>query len=167
MQSGEKRKVAGAKKDVHIRHTHKLSTGLSLRFEVRRPSAPTRPAARAPRPQRPTPLPFRRAPPQIIDNVATLSEPDWRRVVAVIVQGSSWQFKGWPFKDTVSTFANVRGFHVRYADEVPPQMIQSSDVKTLVLSQDKRYMDASVAKDFWHSLEKFLVTSKRALLSLQ
>lgn len=99
--------------------------------------------------------------------MATLSEPDWRRVVAVIVQGSSWQFKGWPFKDTVSTFANVRGFYVRYADEVPPQMIQSSDVKTLVLSQDKRYMDASVAKDFWHGLEKFLVTSKRALLNLQ
>jgi len=60
--TAEKRKDPANKKDVHVKHTHKLSTGLSLRFEI-------------------------------IDNVATLQESDWRRVVAVVAQGEQWQFK--------------------------------------------------------------------------
>ncbi|KAG8469968.1 hypothetical protein KFE25_006423 [Diacronema lutheri] len=134
--TSDKRKNPANKKDAHVRHTHKLSTGLSLRFEI-------------------------------IDNVATLGKADWERVVAVFVQGTSWEFKSWPFKDTVATFANVRGFYVRFTDQVPPPSILASDVKTLILSQDKRYMDSTVAKDFWHALEKFLLCQKRALLGLQ
>mgnify|MGYP003687280495 FL=1 len=99
--------------------------------------------------------------------MATLGKADWERVVAVFVQGTSWEFKSWPFKDTVATFANVRGFYVRFTDQVPPPSILASDVKTLILSQDKRYMDSTVAKDFWHALEKFLLCQKRALLGLQ
>lgn len=113
------------------------------------------------------PLPRPRA--QIVDNVAKLSERDWKRVVAVFVQGSSWQFKGWPFRDTVAMLANVRGFYVRFREEVPPQMITSSDVKSLILSkeQSKRYLDSAVVKEFWATLEKFLVQHKRELIGLR
>lgn len=83
------------------------------------------------------------------------------------MQGSSWQFKGWPFKDLVSTFTAVRGFHVRFKDEIAPELVKASDLKTLILSQDKRYLDSSVAKEFWQSLEKFLLHNKRALIGLQ
>jgi parafibromin len=32
---------------------------------------------------------------EIIDTVQKLAPDDWRRVVAVVVQGKTWQFKGW------------------------------------------------------------------------
>jgi hypothetical protein len=45
--------------------------------------------------------------------------------------------------------------------------VKASDLKTLILSQDKRYLDSSVAKEFWQSLEKFLLHNKRTLIGLQ
>ena len=89
------------------------------------------------------------------------------RVVAVVMGGQMWQFNGWPYKDLVSTFTAVRGFHVRFKDEIAPELVKASDLKTLILSQDKRYLDSSVAKEFWQSLEKFLLHNKRALIGLQ
>jgi hypothetical protein len=53
-RAADKKVDPAAKKDTHIKHTHKLSTGLSLRFEVRRepqgraPPAPFRANARKP-----------------------------------------------------------------------------------------------------------------------
>lgn len=88
-------------------------------------------------------------------------------MVAVFAQGYTWQFKDWPFPDTVAIFANVRGFFVRFSDETSPEMVQKSDLKTLVLSkeQSKRYLDAPVVKEFWNSLERFILQAKRHLLS--
>jgi len=131
----DKRKDPTARKELVIKHAHKLTTGQALKFEI-------------------------------IDNFAKLNERDWQRVVAVVLQGNAWQFKGWPFKDTVSTFASVRGFYVRFSDEVTPDMVRSSDVKTLTLSKEtaKRYLDSTVAKEFWMHLEKFLLQHKRHLV---
>jgi RNA pol II accessory factor, Cdc73 family, C-terminal len=34
----------------------------------------------------------------ITDKAPAAGHPDWKRVVAVFVQGVNWQFKDWPFK---------------------------------------------------------------------
>jgi parafibromin len=84
--------------------------------------------------------------------------------VAVIVQGEAWQFKKWPYKDTVSLFANVRGFFIGFKDEIVPALVKESDMTTLTLSHDKRYLDAKVSNEFWKIVEHFVMHNKRGLI---
>ena len=44
---------------------------------------------------------------------------DWENVVAVFVQGESWQFKGWKWESPVELFSHVKGFWLKYEDENP------------------------------------------------
>ena len=60
----------------------------------------------------------------VIDNPTTrLSQAEWGNVVGVIAQGTSWQFKGWPFaKGETEIFSKVVGYYMRYSDEIPNQL---------------------------------------------
>ena len=50
---------------------------------------------------------------EIIDNPATrLKKDEWDRVVTVVCQGASWQFKGWMYSDPVDLFSRRFGFYV-------------------------------------------------------
>merc|ERR1712151_1137264 len=46
---------------------------------------------------------------EVRDSAKSFTKAQWLRVVAVITDGSDWQFKGWPFETIVDLFSTVRG----------------------------------------------------------
>lgn len=112
---------------------------------------------------------------EIIDNPKRhLKSPsDWARVVAVIAQGESWQFKGWRMgwsdtkkgQDTpVEVFSNCFGFYVGFEGAPVPQELKGWNVKKGFLSKDKRGLDSVVFAQFWNHLEEYLSVKKPEFL---
>ncbi len=112
---------------------------------------------------------------EITDNPKRLlkSPSDWARVVAVIAQGESWQFKGWRMgwsdskkgQDTpVDVFSNCFGFYVGFEGAPIPKELTGWNVKKAVLSKDKRGLDSVVYAQFWNHLEEYLSVKKPEFL---
>jgi parafibromin len=115
---------------------------------------------------------------EIMDNPKRhLKSPaDWARVVGVIAQGESWQFKGWKIgwtdpkkkggNDTpVEIFSHSFGFFVNFEGAPIPQELKGWNVKRGVLSRDKRGLDGVVYSQFWNGLDEWMFVHKRELLS--
>ena len=91
-------------------------------------------------------------------NVRNFSKNDWKRVVAVFVQGNEWEFNDWPKGETItSIFLKVRGFHLKYSDLPLNDNIKKWNVKVLEINRTKRHSVVSVQNLFWTTLEEFLV----------
>ncbi|KAL7510595.1 hypothetical protein ACHAXN_007455 [Cyclotella atomus] len=87
----------------------------------------------------------------IIDNPTTrLKKEDWDRVVAVIAQGASWQFKGWRYSDPVELFSRSFGFYVGYEGAVVPEELKGWNVKLGKVSRDRRGLDNICLASFWN-----------------
>ena len=87
----------------------------------------------------------------------------WERIVAVCVSGAGWQFKDWPWKDErkesvdfLTTFAKVRGFQVRWRDDLPDERTRPWDVERLFMEKNSRHGDTSVMHRFWDVLDTHL-----------
>uniref|UniRef100_G1QAF1 Parafibromin n=1 Tax=Myotis lucifugus TaxID=59463 RepID=G1QAF1_MYOLU len=100
---------------------------------------------------------------RVVDPPLTLRPQDWDRVVAVIVQGPAWQFKGWPWLlphgSPVDVFVKSKAFHLQ-CDEVPllDPTVQKWDIAVLELSYGKRHSDS-----FWETLGRYMVKHKSHL----
>ncbi|GLE00014.1 hypothetical protein PINS_up008741 [Pythium insidiosum] len=92
----------------------------------------------------------------IVDNVSRFKDKDWRCVVAVIVSGQTWQFKGWKWKFPVEVFKKVCGVHVYTQGSQLSNEIKQWDVRILMIHPDKRHLDKVAAKEFWRYLFEFL-----------
>ena len=100
---------------------------------------------------------------QIIDNPVRLTLEDWRRVVAVFVQGSAWQFKGWKWETPVELFQHVMGYSLEFDDAPADIKVATWNVRQLTVSRSRRHGDATALFQFWTSLEEFL--RRKQLLS--
>lgn len=98
----------------------------------------------------------------IIDNPTTrLKKEEWSRVVAVIAQGASWQFKGWQYSDPVELFSRAFGFYIGLeGDSVPPEL-RGWNVKLGKVSRDRRGLDNVCLASFWNGLEEFMAVHKQ------
>lgn len=97
----------------------------------------------------------------IIDNPTTrLKKDEWNRVVAVICQGASWQFKGWRYSDPVDLFSKTFGFYVGLEGSAVPSELRGWNVKTGKISRDRRGLDNICLASFWNGLEEFLAVKK-------
>lgn len=86
-----------------------------------------------------------------------LSHSQWRRVVAVFVNGFDWQFKDWPTRKMVELFLRWRGYFMHFADQTAlPDVISKWNVRTLTLQRNKRHQDVTIMNDFWTDLDQFL-----------
>ena len=102
----------------------------------------------------------------IIDNPATrLKKDEWDRVVAVICQGASWQFKGWRYSDPVDLFSRTFGFYVGLEGATVPNELQGWNVKTGKVSRDRRGMDNVCLASFWNGLEEFMSVHKQGYIA--
>ena len=98
----------------------------------------------------------------IIDNPATrLKKEEWSRVVAVIAQGASWQFKGWQYSDRVELFSRAFGFYVGLDGASVPDELRSWNVKLGKVSRDRRGQDNICLASFWNGLEEFIAVQKQ------
>jgi hypothetical protein len=98
------------------------------------------------------PLKFR-----VYDDTSNFRKFEWKSVVAVIADGKKWQFSGWPFRSEADLFNSIKGFHVKYVDEALDATLAAWNVQILNLKREGRHQDASVAAEFWKSLELFLL----------
>lgn len=94
----------------------------------------------------------------VTDRTDNFRSIDWSRVVAVVVSGATWQFKGWPFKGldqghTVDLFGKVAGLFVGYGDEEPPAAVKQWNVSRYVLQREARHRDRSVAAAVWRAID--------------
>lgn len=102
----------------------------------------------------------------IIDNPATrLKKDEWDRVVAVVCQGASWQFKGWRYSDPVDLFSRTFGFYVGLEGATVPAELQGWNCKTGKVSRDRRGGDNICLAGFWNGLEEFMAVHKQELFN--
>jgi len=112
---------------------------------------------------------------EVMDNPAMkLTKDDWDRVVAVVAQGASWQFKGWKMKGAsysttggsstdispVDVFTKCFGFYIGFEGSPVPPEVLGWNVKKGMLSKDKRGMDSIVAASFWNGLDEWMRVHK-------
>jgi hypothetical protein len=94
---------------------------------------------------------------EIISNVKNFTKSDWKRVVAVFVQGFDWEFSDWPKNESVtSILLKVKGFHLKYSDQPASDNVKKWNVKILEIHRIKRHFDVSVQNEFWTLMEEFL-----------
>lgn len=115
---------------------------------------------------------------EIMDNPKKhLKSPsDWDRVVAVVAQGNSWQFKGWSmgwsdankrgFDSPVEVFSHSFGFYVGFEGAPIPQELTGWNVNKGFLSRDKRGLDSVVFAQFWNGLDEWMNVHKREYIPL-
>ena len=94
---------------------------------------------------------------EISSNVRKFSNNDWKRVVAVFVQGDDWEFKDWPKSESVSTILQkVKGYYLKYKNYPLNNNIKKWNLEILEISRNKRHFDISLQNKFWDSLSEFL-----------
>lgn len=92
---------------------------------------------------------------QVVDNPTRLTADQWARVVAVFVQGTSWQFKGWRWEAPAEVLSHVKGYSVEL-DDGTGRLDSSWRVQRLVVNASRRHADATAHFQFWSSLEEHL-----------
>ena len=99
---------------------------------------------------------------EICSNVRKFNKNDWKRVVAVFVQGDDWEFKDWPKSENVSTILQkVKGYYLTYEDIPKNNNIKKWNVQPLEIYRNKRYCDGSLQNKFWNSLSEFLSSPRK------
>ena len=92
---------------------------------------------------------------------------EWNNLVGVIAQGSTWQFKGWPYpKGETELFSKVAGYTIRFTDEIPNQLTKGWAVQNLIFSKEKtrKHEVGPMMANFWAHMHTFLVRNKPHLL---
>ena len=83
---------------------------------------------------------------EVYDSVTSFTEREWQRVVAVFLDGNSWQFKDWrEFMESssnseyVKLFMRVRGYYLHFSDIAVPENVSKWNVKVLTLERNRRH----------------------------
>ena len=99
---------------------------------------------------------------EICSNVRKFNKSDWKRVVAVFVQGDDWEFSDWPRSENPSTILQkVKGYYMKYNNNPVNKNIKKWNVQILEISRNKRHFDVSIQNKFWSSLSEFLSAPRR------
>ena len=73
---------------------------------------------------------------EIFNDVKKFEKSDWKRVVAVFVQGVEWEFKDWPKSETIiSILLKIKGFHLKYNDIQLNENCKKWNVKILEVNK--------------------------------
>jgi hypothetical protein len=99
---------------------------------------------------------------QVVDNPTRLSSADWDRVVAVFVQGNTWQFKGWKWDTPAELFHHVMGFVLDFDEKGQDPKMSGWNVTRLTISRSRRHLDSNAIFQFWSKFEDYL-KSRRML----
>ena len=99
---------------------------------------------------------------EICSNVRKFNKNDWKRVVAVFVQGDDWEFTDWPRSENPSTILQkVKGYYMKYNNNPANKNIKKWNVQILEISRNKRHFDVSIHNKFWSSLSDFLSAPRK------
>jgi len=94
---------------------------------------------------------------EVRDSVKSFTKAQWLRVVAVVTDGTDWQFKGWPFETIVDLFHTVKGIYFTEVGTLPPQHVLDWNVAILPLTPLQfQHRFSAVRDSFWTEVEQFL-----------
>lgn len=94
---------------------------------------------------------------EVRDTAKNFTKAQWLRVVAVITDGSNWQFKGWPFETVVDLFTTVKGVFFREVNTLTPLHVTQWAVSILDMAPVQFQHRFSELRDaFWVEVERFL-----------
>merc|ERR1739848_736572 len=57
----------------------------------------------------------------VIDDTHDFTPRQWKQTVAVFVDGTPWQFRGWPFASQADLFATISAYLVEYDNNFTPK----------------------------------------------
>lgn len=78
---------------------------------------------------------------------------EWlERVVAVVVMGNTWQFKEFHSREPTDVFGAVKGYYVRYIEDIPDACVKSWNVQHIGLSRKSRHLDRVAQKQIWEGV---------------
>eukprot|EP00941_MAST-03F_sp_MAST-3F-sp1_P001988 g1988.t1 len=112
---------------------------------------------------------------RVVDSVRWMKPNDYKRIVCVVAQGQSWQFKGWKIggkkgKSTNVTpsdvFSKAMGMYVRYDNMIVPEVVKEWKIPVLTISKNRRHFDVSAFNDCWSKIEEFLTKNMTKQLQL-
>mmetsp|Transcript_34810 Transcript_34810/g.75906 ORF Transcript_34810/g.75906 Transcript_34810/m.75906 type:complete len:407 (-) Transcript_34810:92-1312(-) len=97
---------------------------------------------------------------EIRDSAAKFTKEQWLRTVAVITDGSDWQFKGWPFEHVVDLWATCRGVFFQEFGTLLPVHVSQWSVVVLPLPDPQAggvdHRAASIRDSFFTAVENFM-----------
>lgn len=107
---------------------------------------------------------FRLLPVSITQKPRQWSANDFKRVVAVFADGTTFRYKGWPYKSPESIFHSVQGFHVHYVDEGPEPLCKKwfCDKVPVHKADAQRFQDKRAVVKVWERLESYIRLKKQA-----
>lgn len=98
---------------------------------------------------------------EVRDTAKNFTKSQWLRVVAVVTDGSDWQFKGWPFESITDLFCTVKGVYFAAVGAPVPQHVTQWAVTILSLSPLQFQHRFSAVRDmFWSEVEGFLTSAR-------
>lgn len=98
---------------------------------------------------------------EVRDSTKNFTKNDWVRVVAVVTDGSFWQFKGWPFETIVDMFNTVKGIYFEEVGSMAPKHVTEWAVNILPMAPYQfQHRFASVRDEFWKEVEGFLASCR-------
>merc|ERR1711918_269914 len=108
---------------------------------------------------------------RIVDNPVKefKSKPEkWHDVVAVVVDGRLWQFKGWPDlidgDNPVNIFSKMKGFYLNYDGDKIPENVGKWDIHKLQINRHNRHLDDKARREFWDRLDQFMYLHRPDML---
>lgn len=95
----------------------------------------------------------------IVNNTRMFTKPEyWDRVVAVFTMGHTWQFNNYQWNTPAELFQHCKGYYFHFAGDAVPRHVQQWNVQRVELDKSKRFRDVEVARFFWSSIERELLT---------
>jgi len=98
---------------------------------------------------------------EVRDTAKNFTKAQWLRVVAVIADGSPWQFTGWPFESLVDLFTTTKGVFFREVGNLVPLHVREWQVSILQMHQLQFQHRFSEERDaFWTEVERFMYSHR-------
>lgn len=99
---------------------------------------------------------------EVRDSAKNFTKAQWLRTVAVVTDGTDWQFKGWPFESVVDMFCTMRGCFFQ-ANGVPvPVHVHNWQVQVISMAPSQMVHHFRMVRDqFFFELEAFMNTCRQ------
>jgi len=101
---------------------------------------------------------------EFTDGTKQFYSDEWQKVVGVLCDGQSWQFKDWPFRSHVDLFVAIQGFHLKFQNDPKPASMAKWNVKELSIQKLSRHEDPTVVDLFWDVIDDYLLGRNRISL---
>jgi len=94
---------------------------------------------------------------EVRDTAKHFDKAQWLRVVAVVADGTAWQYAGWPFESIVDLFTTIKGVYFTEFGRLTPMHVRDWQCATLQMHPLQFQHRFSEVRDaFWTEVERFL-----------